>query len=477
MAIDFYKLGRQSGATTPKDQQSGFEAFVSGATKPLEDMLTASKAATAALTAAMPAGVPIDKVPEELRGQVTEYLTNNKKAYTNATKVIASGINPQSQRYKDAVETINSVNTRFKNLSNTLEDIAVKRKQALDDPNFSPATLGVDQLTFENLQNGSLYSSMTLNKDGTFNYMDGEGTSKAWSDFAITKQNFTGQQAYLGAVKEVKDYKLKNKQASWNDIEGTYQNTFDLLFNKLGPKGSADFAFADEDFLKENFADRDLNELKKNPTEVVDAYKTYVMNQLENEYNSSAGYFEEFDKPEIFGAYRTKRDIDIMNKDISNGKDFIGFDNRQYKFKDGNYYDMTDDPDMVKPLTPDQARRNNKIHGFYAGGEPSDSKTPSVDIVTGTEVGYEYFGDSAQNAYNKLHEASKQNTFPQNIKFSRISSKSIFGGKEYEDQIEVFSTSGEKITLNFSNPDEASQRKEMKRLNDFISRYGDKPKV
>ena len=103
MAINFYELGRKSGATTPKDQQSGFEAFVGGATKPLETMLANSKAATAALTAAMPAGVPIDKVPEELRSQVTEYLTKNKKAYTDATKVIASGTNPQSQRYKVAV--------------------------------------------------------------------------------------------------------------------------------------------------------------------------------------------------------------------------------------------------------------------------------------------------------------------------------------------------------------------------------------
>ena len=36
--INFYELGRaKSGATTSKTQQSGFEAFVGGATKPLED--------------------------------------------------------------------------------------------------------------------------------------------------------------------------------------------------------------------------------------------------------------------------------------------------------------------------------------------------------------------------------------------------------------------------------------------------------
>ncbi len=475
--INFYELGRKSGATTPKGQQSGFESLVSSATKPLEDMIKASQATTAALSAAMPAGIPIDKVPEQLRGQVSTYLADNKKEYTEAAKVVSSGINPQSQRYKDAIETMNRVGSKFENLSATLEDIAVKRKAALDDPNFSPATSDIDALTFENLKNGSIYESMTLNEDGTFNYTDGEGASKAWSDFAIAKQNFTGQNAYLGAVKEIKDYKLKNKNASWNDIEGTYQNTFDLLFNKLGPKGSADFAFADEDFLNEKFSGQDLKKLKQDPAEVISEYKNYVMEKLEQEYTDSAGYFEEFDKPEIFGAYRTKRDIDVMNKDISGGKNFIGFDDREYKFKDGNYYDMSDDPDMSKPLTKDQVRRLNKIHGFYTGGDRSPASSPSVNTITGTEIGYEYFGDSAQNAYGTLNRASQQNTFPQNIKFSKVFSKNIFGTENLKDQIEVFSTGGESIILNFSNPDEASQRKQMKKLNDFINRYGDKPKV
>lgn len=477
MAIDFYKLGSKSGATTPKGQKSGLQSLVGSIDKTVSGMLKQSQAATAALTAAMPAGVAIDKVPEQLRGKVSQYLTDNKKAYTDAAKVVASGINPQSQRYKDAIETMNRVGSKFENLSATLEDIAVKRKAALDDPNFSPATSDIDALTFENLKNGSIYESMTLNEDGTFNYTDGQGTSKAWSDFTVAKQNFTGQQAYLGAVKEIKDYKLKNKNASWNDIEGTYQNTFDLLFNKLGPKGSADFAFADENFLNERFAGQDLEKLKQDPTEVISEYKDYVMEKLEQEYIDSTGYFEEFDKPEIFGAYRTKRDIDVMNKDISGGKDFIGFDNRQYKFKDGNYYDMTDDPDMAKPLTKDQVRRLNKIHGFFTGGDRSPASSPNVNVITGTEIGYEYFGDSAQNAYSTLNQASRQNTFPQNIKFAQITSKNIFGKEKTKDQIEVFSTGGESIILNFSNPDETSQRKEMKKLNNFISRYGDKPKV
>ena len=292
--INFYELGRASGATTSKTQQSGFEAFIGSATKSLEDMLTVSKATTAALTAAMPAGVPIEKVPEALRSQVTEYLTNNKKAYSEATKVVASGINPQSQRYKDAIEVINSVSTKFENLSNTLEDIALKRKQALDDPSFSPATLGIDRLTFENLQNGNLYSSMTLNEDGTFNYIDGEGASKAWSDFAIAKQGFTGQNTYVGALEKLREYKKTTPNASWEQMQNEMQITFDSLFQKLGPKGAADYAFADDAFITEMFpiasTEGGMDVLRKNPTEVVDAYKLYVMSQLEKEFEKMDEY-------------------------------------------------------------------------------------------------------------------------------------------------------------------------------------------
>jgi len=296
MAIDFYELGKRTGAKTPKGQQSGFEAFVSGATKGLEDMITASKAATATLTAAMPAGVPIEKVPEALRVQATEFLTLNKKAYSDATKVIASGINPQSQRYKDAVEVINGVSTKFENLSNTLEDIALKRKQALDDPSFSPATLGIDQLTFENLQNGSLYSNMTINEDGTASYTDGEGMLKAWSDFAIAKQNFIGQQAYVGALEKLRKYKKDTPNATWEQMENELQITFDSLFQQLGPKGAADYAFADDTFIAENFpiasTEDGMDVLRKNPTEVVNDYKKHVMKQLKTEFGKMDEYNE-----------------------------------------------------------------------------------------------------------------------------------------------------------------------------------------
>ena len=362
MAIDFYKLGRQSGATTPKGQQSGFESLVSSATKPLEDMIKASKATTAALSAAMPAGVPIDKVPEQLRSKVSTYLADNKKEYTDAAKVVASGINPNSQRYRDAVETMNRVSTKFENLSNTLEDIAVKRKSALDDPSFSPATSKLDQLTFENLKNGSIYDSMNLNEDGTFNYQDGEGNTKQWKDFAITKQGFTGQQAFIGLVDDVKK-QAKEEGATFENLRKGYQVTINSLFDKLGPKGALDYALADDEFLNSDprFKDKDKDELIKNPNEVVQAYKEYNMTQLEKEFTKAPKY---------------KKDINFTAK---------GYENQAKKRQEKKKFDkmfiggqQPPPQDMVRYLN----NINQNTRDFAMSGEPG-SKQGTLKDATG----------------------------------------------------------------------------------------------
>jgi hypothetical protein len=282
-------------------------------------MIKASQATTAALSAAMPAGVAIDKVPEQLRGKVSQYLADNKKAYTDAAKVVSSGINPQSQRYKDAIETMNRVGGKFENLSATLEDIAVKRKAALDDPSFSPATSKLDQLTFENLKNGSIYDSMNLNEDGTFNYTDGEGTSKAWSDFAVAKQNFTGQQAFLGLVEAAQKHKSTVKGSTYDQLKDSHTIAINSLFQKLGPKGALDYALADDTFLNEQFKGKDKDELIKDPNKVIETYKTYNMTKLQDAYNAAPKYDEGFQGTAAYYNYldtysKIENEIKDLNK-------------------------------------------------------------------------------------------------------------------------------------------------------------------
>ena len=125
---NLFQIGYGGGPPKAIDYSKALDPLAEKITTRLKE----SKAKTDALINNMPQGVPIDKVPEQLRGQVTDFLTQNKQAYVDASKVIASGIPSTDQRYIDAVSTINQVDAKFKNLSNTLEDIALKRQAALD---------------------------------------------------------------------------------------------------------------------------------------------------------------------------------------------------------------------------------------------------------------------------------------------------------------------------------------------------------
>tara|TARA_Y100001937_G_scaffold16067_1_gene22267 strand:- start:442 stop:1806 length:1365 start_codon:yes stop_codon:yes gene_type:complete len=324
--INFYELGRKSGATTPKTQQSGFQTLVGSIDKTVGGMLNASKAATAALTAAMPSGVAIEKVPEQLRGQVSKYLADNKKEYTDAAAIVASGINPQSQRYKDAVEKMNSVNTKFENLSNNLEAIAIARKNALDNPEYSPATNNEDGLIYNNLANGSLYSTMSINNDGTFNYKDANGNNQLFSEFKVQKQGFTGQQGYLALVEDAQK-QAGIKGMTFDALRGKYQTTIDTLFDKLGPRGSLDYAFADQDFLnqylerpeiKSRYEGKDkeefINNLKKNPGNFVEEYKKHNMTELEKAYKAAPKYEEPFKG--TAGAYDSMQTVNRLSGEM-----------------------------------------------------------------------------------------------------------------------------------------------------------------
>ena len=78
MAIDFYKLGKQSGAKSKLGRKTGTESLLGSITDNIGNMLEDSKTKTEELVTSMPQGVAIDKVPEELRSQVTNFLTENK---------------------------------------------------------------------------------------------------------------------------------------------------------------------------------------------------------------------------------------------------------------------------------------------------------------------------------------------------------------------------------------------------------------
>jgi len=298
MAIDFYELGRKTGAKTAEGQQSNFEALTGGLTNTIDEMIKASQLKTSTLQAAMPQGIPIDKVPEELRAKATAFLAENKKAYTDASKVIASGINPQSKRYRDAIETINGVNTKFENLSTSLEGVALKRKAALDDPDgYSPSTSKEDRLTWGNLGNGDLYSGMTFNSDGTINYTNSKGESKSFADFNVTPQSFEGQNAFLALNDKFTNAKYSGKSDQWSAHAGEAEVTINALFQKLKPAGQKDMMMGDIDYLEKvtgfksgtDEYENAINGILENPTDAIAGYKQHMLQTLENNYNNQKG--------------------------------------------------------------------------------------------------------------------------------------------------------------------------------------------
>jgi hypothetical protein len=268
MAIDFYELGKR-GAKTPKGQQSGLQSLVGGVDKTLDGMLKNQQAITATLMASSPQGVDIQKVDEKIIAKTTEMLTKNKKTYSDAAKVIASGINPQSQRYKDAIEAMNKVNTVFENMSNNLEAFALARKDATDRLDGLATNADTTRLTVHHrFANGSIYDDATYNDDGTMNYVNTLGETVKIKDYKpIGDQKFLGQNGILG-LQEHAIGRGSKKGAKWEGFTSQhYKNQINQLFNTMGKEQVLDFVFSDTDFV-DKFANKlglDADFLRRNP--------------------------------------------------------------------------------------------------------------------------------------------------------------------------------------------------------------------
>ena len=413
MANKFYELGRR-GYKLPKDKlKSGLESFVSSIDNTVSDMLKTSQDKTTSLLADMPQGIPIDKVPEQLRIKATEFLTKNKTAYTDATKVIASGINAQSQRYKDAVEVINRVNTRFENLSGSLEALAVKRQASLDDPyGYSSGTSKEDRLTWSNLGNGDLYAGMTFNEDGTINYTDSQGKSKSFADFNVTPQNFEGRNIFLGLNDKFTNAKYSGKTKNWSLHAGEAKFTINQLALKIKPSGQKDMMMSDTPYLESIIGfesgtpeyEAGWDKIEQNPTDAIDGYFNtkdgYLITTLKNNYNaqrsktatgSKAGAGGEWTYGSgkylpVLGGNRSMppdfaNAMKISLQEAADGKEtsFVFFDNKlNYDPKanngEGNWYDDNFDYGNTKSLIDNTLMI--KDPGFVKIGLGSTSSKP-----------------------------------------------------------------------------------------------------
>ena len=318
MAEKFYEIGK-AGRERKVDYSKVFDSTI----KAVETKLADSKLKTEELISKMPQGVPIDKVPEELRGQVTAFLTQGKQKYVDASKIIASGIPASSQKYLDAVETMNTVNNSFSKLSDSLESIAIQRQKDLDNTGVSDGAFdwqGTDQ---NNLANGSMYTSMALQADGNWTYgsaeLDDSGNAKTklWDDYSSAPKPGTDGVTSFIAMRDTVRKQKRNGQ-SWDSIKEDYSQTWDGLMTKLETNGVRDMIFQDKEYIKSKItvdqtADPDgykkqLDQFKKDPTQLIADYKNYAMSDetgLKYTYDNAKG-------PDP-----------IRDSNNSNGKDFF----------------------------------------------------------------------------------------------------------------------------------------------------------
>ena len=364
MAVNFFEIGRAGAGRVKKiDYSKALDPLA----KKIETRVKESKAKTEVLINSMPQGVAIDKVPEDLRGQVTDFLTKNKQEYVNASRVIASGIRPTDQRYIDAMATLNGVNSKFQNLSNQLEDIALKRQSSLDNRDHSNGALRWQIGDHEDLANGDMYARFTLQDDGSFNYLSNDGKTKKWSDYSNTFQKSTvGQEAFT-----IIGEQAQKDGAYGNDFnEDKYKNLFRNLRQKLKTDGNRDFLFSDETFLlkqtgleeKDLGSDKYKNAVNKlvnegNFEELMDKYQVHALEILEELHkgakrdydNRQSGRSKERDTlPVNYGVgYITKNSANILLDDIKNKRDFVSLNQtKTYKFdeKKQQYFEAGTDP-------------------------------------------------------------------------------------------------------------------------------------
>ena len=364
MAVNFFEIGRAGAGRVKKiDYSKALDPLA----KKIETRVKESKAKTEVLINSMPQGVAIDKVPEDLRGQVTDFLTKNKQEYVNASRVIASGIRPTDQRYIDAMATLNGVNSKFQNLSNQLEDIALKRQSSLDNRDHSNGALRWEIGDHEDLANGDMYARFTLQDDGSFNYLSNDGKTKKWNDYSNTFQKSgVGQEAFT-----IMGQQAQQDGAYGNDFnEDKYKNLFRNLRQKLKTDGNRDFLFSDETFLlkqtgleeKDLGSDKYKNAVNKlvnegNFEELMDKYQVHALEILEELHkgakrdydNRQSGRSKERDTlPVNYGVgYITKNSANILLDDIKNKRDFVSLNQtKTYKFdeKKQQYFEAGTDP-------------------------------------------------------------------------------------------------------------------------------------
>ena len=300
MARNFFEIGRLGRSQpTAIDYSEGLQPALDD----LKARLDESKLKRDTLLSQMPTGVAIEKVPEVFRGKVTEFLTQNRQQYIEASKVIASGLRPDDERYIGAMNTINSVKLRFDNLSTDLELYATTRKESLNQTNASLGVIGTLQNDHNNLASGEMTKTLAINEDGNITYVNDAGSVGLFKD--DFKLNYQAETSFQTTVSDVRG-QLRNlktqKGATYDSIREDALNAFDTFFNTTTIDGIRHAMFSDQEFMEDyiksqdpNFNFEDEEAVENKIRQLVETADTDELKKKFKEfYTKEGGYFETY---------------------------------------------------------------------------------------------------------------------------------------------------------------------------------------
>ena len=223
-------------------------------TQPTVDVMTKNleeqKKITDELINKMPAGISIDKIPEELRPMVTGWLTDNKAEYVKHAKVVGSGIASDDPRYLEALEGMNRIRSGFETLEADLAGLAENRKLSIENRHKKSKYSHLWQQTdHESFANGTIYGSINANgigEGGKLSYTS-NGEKKLVSDYGTFLTDGSGAVGVDALRKEV----INNAQSGIKFEDSGISNMVTALVGQLGAKGIGDLMYSNPMYIDE----------------------------------------------------------------------------------------------------------------------------------------------------------------------------------------------------------------------------------
>ena len=212
----------------------------------VKDNLEKQEAITDDLINKMPAGISIDKIPEELRPIITKKIADAKNEYVGYTKVIASGIPSTDPRYLKAIDGMNKIRSGFETLDAEMTGLADKVKSSLESRDKkSKYSEKWQQTDHEKFSNKGIYGSVTIGEDFKLSYLSEDGNNKFVSDYGTFLTSGTGAAGVDALRKDV----MKNAKQGFDFDESGNSNMVTTLVNELGSKGIGDLMYSNPMYI------------------------------------------------------------------------------------------------------------------------------------------------------------------------------------------------------------------------------------